>query len=338
MDTASTESLPVLSSEAFRNRFGEQGLRSAQRITTLQINLGLVCNLACRHCHVASSPVRSGEDENMSRLTADRIIDWLRSNPGLETVDLTGGSPEMNPHFKHIVAEARRMGLGVIDRCNPTIIVHEDAASGESYEWIPPFLAEHEVTVVASLPCYLQDNVRAQRGIGAYDASIEGLRRLNQVGYGRDPRLRLNLVHNPIGPHLPPPQAKLAEDYHRELDERFGLVFNELWTITNMPIKRWRDELERRTQLDDYMRLLVDAYNTETVDGLMCRHQIHVDSQGRLYDCDFNYALGLPVRAREETHLWNVTLEDLASRQIVTGDHCYGCTAGAGSSCGGAIV
>ncbi len=274
----------------------------------------------------------------MSRLTADRIIDWLLRNPGLETVDLTGGSPEMNPHFQHIVAEARRMGLGVIDRCNPTIIVHEDPTSGESYEWIPRFLAVHEVQVVASLPCYLQDNVRAQRGIGAYDASIEGLRRLNQVGYGRDPRLRLNLVYNPIGPHLPPPQAKLAEDYHRELDERFGLVFNELWTITNMPIKRWRDELERRTQLDDYMRLLVDAYNTETVDGLMCRHQIHVDSQGRLYDCDFNYALDLPVGAREETHLWNVTLEDLVSRQIVTGDHCYGCTAGAGSSCGGAIV
>ena len=274
----------------------------------------------------------------MSRPTADRIIEWLRCNPGLETIDLTGGSPEMNPHFKRIVVAAKRMGLCVIDRCNPTIVVHEDPKAGRPYGWIPRFLAEHEVTVVASLPCYLEDNVRAQRGIGAYDASIEGLRRLNHVGYGRDPRLRLNLVYNPVGAHLPPSQARLADEYHRELDERFGIVFDELWTITNMPIKRWRDELERRGELDDYMQLLVDAYNPETVDHLMCRHQIHVDSQGRLYDCDFNYALDLPVRAHEETHLWNVTLDDLVSRQIITGNHCYGCTAGAGSSCGGAIA
>jgi radical SAM/Cys-rich protein len=226
----------------------------------------------------------------------------------------------------------------VIDRCNPTIILHRDPRTGESYEWIPEFLATHEVEVVASMPCYLEDNVNHQRGRGAYNASVEGLRALNLVGYGSAPHLPLNLVYNPNGPHLPPPQESLAEDYRRELKERFDLVFNELWTITNMPIKRWRADLERSGNLNAYLDLLVDAFNPGTVDGLMCRHQIHIDSQGRLSDCDFNRALEMDMQGRDNQHLWDVRADELAGRLIATGDHCYGCTAGAGSSCGGSLA
>ncbi|MEN1679781.1 MAG: arsenosugar biosynthesis radical SAM (seleno)protein ArsS [Planctomycetota bacterium] len=330
--------LPVLPADAFHLRFGEAGLRAAAAITTLQINIGLVCNLACKHCHVESSPKRTGEDENMSGETANRVLDWLAENPGIDTVDLTGGSPEMNPHFRRLVEGSRSLGKRVIDRCNPTILVHTDGQTGAGYEWVPEFLAKHRVEVVASLPCYLEDNVRKQRGLHAYDDSIEGLRRLNAVGYGSDPELRLNLVFNPVGPSLPPPQESLAEDYHRELKERFGIVFNGLWTITNMPIKRWRSELERSGKLEAYLGLLTGAYNPATVDGLMCRHQVHIDSQGRLYDCDFNHALGLAAAVATGRRLWDVTLEELASRRITTGDHCYACTAGSGSSCGGAIA
>ncbi|MEM8865531.1 MAG: arsenosugar biosynthesis radical SAM (seleno)protein ArsS [Planctomycetota bacterium] len=335
--------LPVLEADAFCNRFGEDGLRAAPRITTLQINIGLVCNLACKHCHVESSPIRTGDDENMSSETADRILSWLEQNHGpesggIETVDFTGGSPEMNPHFQRMVTRCRELGIRVIDRCNPTIIPYHDPKTGTTYDWIPQFLADHQVEVVASLPCYLEDNVRKQRGMGAYDASIDGLARLNAVGYGTDPELQLNLVYNPVGPSLPPPQEGLAEDYRRELDERFGLVFNELWTITNMPIKRWRDDLERQGKLDDYMQLIIGAYNPATVEGLMCRHQIHIDSQGRMHDCDFNHALAMRTPGQEGRRLWETTLEELANRRIATGDHCYGCTAGSGSSCGGAIA
>ena len=330
--------LPVATEDAFCTRVGPEGLRAADRIRTLQINIGLVCNLACRHCHVESSPKRTGDGENMGEETASKVLEWLTANPGLETVDLTGGSPEMNPHFRFLVRGARELGLRVMDRCNPTIIPYRDGKTGLAYDWIPDFLAQNEVEVVASLPCYLEDNVRKQRGLHAYDASIDGLKRLNAVGYGHDPRLRLNLVYNPVGPSLPPPQQGLEEDYRRELDARFGLVFNELWTITNMPIKRWRDDLERSGKLADYMQLLVDAYNPTTVDGLMCRHQIHIDSQGRMHDCDFNHALSLRVPDQGGRRLWDVTLEELSTRRIATGDHCYGCTAGAGSSCGGAIA
>lgn len=313
-------------------------LAAAPRIATLQINLGLVCNLACRHCHVDSSPKRTGDDVNMSAATAERIVDWVARHPSIETVDLTGGSPEMNPSFRMLVESFRGLRRHVMDRCNPTIIAHVDPRSGASYGWVPEFLARHRVEVVASMPCYLEDNVDTQRGRGAYAGSVEGLRRLNAVGYGRRPELPLNLVYNPTGPSLPPPEASLAADYRRELDERFGIVFTNLWTITNMPIARWRRDLERRGVLDDYMRLLIDSYNPATVDGLMCRHQIHVDSQGRLYDCDFNYALGMRTPEREDAFLWDVSADELAGRRIAVDDHCYGCTAGAGSSCGGALV
>ncbi len=335
---SSENAVPVIDhSSTFEERLGEP-LRAAPTIRTLQINVGLLCNLACRHCHVESGPKRDGADENMSAETAERLLDWLARHPGVETVDLTGGSPELNPSFRRLVEGARRLGRKVMDRCNPTIVTWRDPRTGLDGSWIPGFLAEHEVEVVASLPCYSEGNVVEQRGRGSWDASIEGLLRLNEVGYGRDPRLRLNLVYNPTGPFLPPPEGPLSEDYRRELGERFGLVFDELWTITNMPIARWRDDLERRGALEDYLVTLHDAHNPDTVDGLMCRHQIHVDSQGRLYDCDFNYALGLPVPGRERTRLWEVDLAELENRLIATAEHCFGCTAGAGSSCGGALV
>lgn len=328
--------LPVIDGTTFVSRLPGETLRADRRIKTLQINLGLYCNLACKHCHVESSPKRSGSDENMSESTAERIIAWLAANPGIETVDLTGGSPEANPNFRTLVREVRKLGIKVMDRCNPTIIGFRDR-EGTQYDWIPEFLAEHEVMVVASLPCYLEDNVRQQRGVGAYDASVQGLLALNAVGYGLDERLVLNLVYNPTGPYLPPPAEKLGEDYHRELRDRFGIEFNELWTITNMPIKRWRDDLMRKEKLHSYMQLLADAFNPSTVDQLMCRHQIHVDSQGRLSDCDFNYALEMQSPDLEG-HLWEWTIDDLGSRRIATAEHCLGCTAGSGSSCGGSLV
>lgn len=329
--------LPVLETQAFHRRF-EHELAASPQISTLQINIGKVCNLACRHCHVESSPAKRADHENMSAATADRVLGWLEANPEITTVDFTGGSPEMNPHFRRMVRRCRERGLQVIDRCNPTIIVHTDRVTGLGYDWVPGFLADHRVEVTASLPCYTADNVDQQRGRGSYDASVEGLLRLNDVGYGRDPELALNLVYNPGGASLPPPQASLEDDYRRELADRFGIVFTRLYTITNMPIKRWRHDLERRGKLESYMDLIINAYNPDTVEGLMCRHQINIDSQGRLFDCDFNQALNMPVPGHEATYLWEVSADELANRVIATGDHCYGCTAGAGSSCGGAIV
>lgn len=332
-----TLELPILPDDAFHLHF-EHELRAAPRISTLQINIGYVCNLACRHCHVESSPARTKPGENMDETTARKVVDWAVAHESIETIDFTGGSPEMNPNFQWMVRELRAAGKSLMDRCNPTIIEYTDKKTGRSFEWVPQFLADHQFQVVASMPCYLEDNVNWQRGRGAYDASVEGLRKLNDVGYGSDPELRLNLVYNPNGPHLPPPQVSLAEDYRRELRDRFDLVFNELWTITNMPIKRWRHELERDGHLRDYMMLLVNAYNPDTVDGLMCRHQVSIDPVGRLYDCDFNQALNMRIPDSDGRFLWNYTAEELGARVITTADHCYGCTAGAGSSCGGAIA
>lgn len=328
--------LPIID-QSFQSRLPGSELRADTQVTKLQINLGLYCNLACRHCHVASSPKRTADSENMSSETANKIIGWLKDNPTIKTVDLTGGSPEANPQFRPFVTAARELGISVMDRCNPTIIGFQNP-NGQDYQWIPDFLAEHEVTVVASLPCYLEDNVRQQRGRTAYSDSINGLLALNAVGYGSDSRLTLNLVYNPTGPHLPPPSGKLADDYHRELKDRFGLVFNELWTITNMPIQRWRDDLSRKDELTGYMTTLSDAFNPDTVDELMCRHQIHVDSQGRVYDCDFNYALGMSSPDVKDRFIWDLPLEQLQGRRIATAEHCLGCTAGSGSSCGGDLV
>ncbi|MEM9295799.1 MAG: arsenosugar biosynthesis radical SAM (seleno)protein ArsS [Planctomycetota bacterium] len=329
--------LPVLEREGFHTRF-EHALRAAPVITTLQVNLGLLCNLACGHCHVDSSPQRRGDDENMSAETAERVLEWVERHPQITTVDLTGGSPEMNASFRPMVRRLRGRGLRVMDRHNPTVTTHTDRRTGMDYAWVPGFLAEHQVEVVASLPCYTAENVDKQRGRGSFDASVEGLLRLNDAGYGKDPGLRLNLVYNPGGPGLPPPQESLEADYKRELREHFGLEFNELWTITNMPIARWRRDLERQGQLEPYLRKLIDAFNPDAVEPLMCRHQVHIDSQGNLHDCDFNYAVGLRAPGFEGRKLWEVSIDELNERVIGTADHCYGCTAGAGSSCGGALV
>ncbi len=266
----------------------------------------------------------------MSVTTAERVLEWLSAHHSIETVDITGGSPELNPNFRRLVAGCRSLGRHVMDRCNPTII-----ATG--YDWVPNFLATNEVEVVASMPCYLQENVQYQRGKTSFGDSIDGLRALNAVGYGRDPNLLLQLVYNPNGPVLPPPQSALANDYHRELESRYGIVFNELWTITNMPIRRWADHLRRQGQLDHYQQLLRDSFNPDAIDSVMCRSQIHIDSQGRLFDCDFNYAVELAANLPAR-YLWETTPEELANRSIATAEHCFGCTAGAGSSCGGAIV
>lgn len=332
----STVTLPILNGTKFKARFDEE-LLAAESVTTLQINIGYVCNLACRHCHVESSPARTAPEDNMDEATAERVVDWAVTS-SIDTVDITGGSPEMNPNFRWMVGAFHKHGIHVMDRCNPTIIDYVDRKTGESYEWVPEFLADHEAEVFASMPCYLEENVTRQRGKGSYDASVSGLLKLNSVGYGVDPSLKLNLVYNPNGPHLPPAQASLQEDYRRELHERYGLAFTELFTITNMPIKRWRHELDREGKLADYMQTLINAYNPGTIDGLMCRHQVNIDPKGRMYDCDFNQALSMPVPGFETRFIWEVAPEELSARIIATDDHCYGCTAGCGSSCGGAIV
>ena len=330
-------SLPISNDIGFKAHF-ETELFAAPKITTLQINIGYVCNLACRHCHVESSPARTAPHENMQQETAEKVVDWALNQSTLDTIDITGGSPEMNPNFQWMVKAFRQAGLAVIDRCNPTIITHVEKKTGRSFDWIPQFLADHHVRVVASLPCYTADNVDHQRGRGSYDNSVEGLLRLNDVGYGSDPNLSLTLVYNPNGPHLPPGENALEDDYKRELKERFGIVFNQLITITNMPIKRWRHELERDNQLEEYMSLLISAYNPATIDGLMCRNQISISPTGRLYDCDFNQAIDMPTPQFKHDYLWNMTMADLEQRIIATDDHCYGCTAGTGSSCGGSLV
>jgi radical SAM/Cys-rich protein len=303
------------------------------RVTTLQVNVGRRCNLACHHCHVEAGPKRS---EALDGRVADRLLALLAASPAVEVLDLTGGAPEMNPCFRRLVVEARWMGKRVIDRCNLTILL--EPGNGDLAE----FLAGHGVEVVASLPCYTEENVDRQRGRGTFDGSIEALRRLNALGYGRPGSpLKLDLVYNPLGPTLPPPQAQLERDYRRELAARFGIEFHHLLTLTNMPIRRFADELARRGKSEEYTALLVNHFNPATVGGLMCRSQVSVDWEGRLYDCDFNLMLDLPLpggRAERPT-VWDVErLDELAGGAIATASHCFGCTAGAGSSCSGALV
>ncbi len=302
-------------------------------VTTLQVNVGKLCNMACHHCHVEAGPKRT---EIMSRAVAARVVELLADNPGIELVDLTGGAPELNPSFRWLVSEARRLGRRVIDRCNLTVLFEP------GMEELPGFLAEQRVEVVASLPCYQRDNVETQRGMGAFGKSVEALRLLNGLGYGRPGSgLVLDLVYNPIGPSLPPPQASLEAAYRRELGELFGIEFSRLLTITNMPIKRFAHLLERTGQHEAYMSLLVNHFNAATVPGLMCRSLLSVGWDGRLYDCDFNQMLELPLGAdagRPARTLWALgPLASLEGARVATGDHCYGCTAGAGSSCGGAL-
>lgn len=302
-----------------------------RRLETLQVNVGYVCNQACVHCHVNAGPTRT---ESMSAPTARLVLEFLAAS-GAATLDLTGGAPELNPHFRMLVRGARAMGARVIDRCNLTVL----AEPGQ--EDLADFLAAERVEVVASLPCYTPELVDRQRGKGVYAASMAAIRRLNALGYGREGTgLPLDLVYNPQGATLPPAQAKLEADYKRILGEQEAIVFNRLLTLANMPIQRFGSTLVSKGQFGAYMALLRSAHHDANLATVMCRSLVSVDWQGYLYDCDFNQMLGLPLRVagRPRTHLAQAMGRDLDGNPIVVRDHCYGCTAGQGSSCGGALA
>ena len=309
-------------------REGRPGLYSSGRIETVQVNIGLKCNLICRHCHVNSSPRR---EERMDWDTMEAVL-RLAQDLSAEVVDITGGAPEMHPKFKRFILAARSQGHEVIVRTNLTILLEN------GYEDFAEFFRDHKIHLIASLPCYLEENVDGQRGEGVYKASIEALRGLNALGYGIDPELRLDLVYNPPGPQLPPDQVALENDYRRELADRFGIRFTRLYTITNSPIGRFRGDLHRGNRLEKYLNLLRGAFNAVTVEPLMCRHQISVGWDGTLFDCDFNLAVHWPVGFDGARNVRDVLPDELLDRRIATGDHCYACTAGAGSSCGGTLV
>ena len=300
-------------------------------LDTLQVNLGYLCNQSCQHCHVNAGPTRT---EMMDAQAIDLVLQVLRERR-LTTLDLTGGAPEMNPHFRRLVAAARALGVRVIDRCNLTILLepgHEDLAD---------FLASQQVEVTASLPCYSQENVDRQRGDGVFDKSIAGLQRLNALGYGRDHGgLLLNLVYNPQGPSLPPDQPTLQADYQRELAAHFGIVFNRLYVLANMPIQRFGSTLISKGTFTGYMALLKDNFSAHTLDSVMCRNLVSVDWQGYLFDCDFNQMLEMPLRlpGTGSLHLRDLLERDIDGAPVAIADHCYGCTAGQGSSCSGALV
>jgi len=301
------------------------------RLETLQVNLGYKCNQSCLHCHVNAGPTRT---EQMSRATIGDVLTFLGVS-GVKRLDITGGAPELNPHFRELVLLARELGAHVIDRCNLTVLEEP------GQEGLAEFLAAQQVEVVASLPCYLEDNVDRQRGKGVFEKSLRALRRLNAVGYGRAASgLELNLVYNPQGPSLPPAQDRLEADYKRVLGERYGIAFNRLFTLANMPIQRFGSMLISKGKFDEYMELLHQAHSEQNVATVMCRTLLSVDWQGFVYDCDFNQMLGLPllVEGRGRTHLSELIGRDLEGNAIAVRDHCYGCTAGQGSSCGGALA
>jgi radical SAM/Cys-rich protein len=317
--------------QSFGDTLAGHGITLARSpLETLQINTGKLCNQACLHCHVEAGPKRT---ELMDRRTVDRLLELLAAAPGIRTVDITGGAPELNPHFRQLVLGARRLGRSVIDRCNLTVFFEP------GYEGTPDFLAEQGVRIIASLPCYTAGNVDRQRGTGTFEKSIHALQRLNRLGYGcSDGALTLDLVYNPLGASLPGEQAALERDYKRQLGDGYGIRFDRLYTITNMPIRRFRHELEREGRLEQYMTLLVERFNPDAALGVMCRSLLSVGWDGALYDCDFNQMLDLGQGGRVRT-IWDIgSLQELESTPIATGDHCYGCTAGAGSSCGGTIA
>ncbi len=321
---------------AFDQMLRRAGLPSlrASGIEVLQINVGKLCNQTCQHCHVDAGPDRR---ESMSRETAEAVIEILAKSD-IATLDITGGAPEMNPQFRWLVEQARALGRHVIDRCNLTILM------APGFTDLPEFLAENGVEIVASLPCYLEENCDAQRGGGVFRKSIDALRRLNELGYGApDGERALTLVYNPVGPSLPPNQEQLEQDYRRELSKQYGIRFTRLFTITNLPIARFLEDLVRTERYDDYMRTLTEAFNPAAVEGVMCRTTLSVDWRGRLYDCDFNQMLDLGLtdengRSDIGQDIRSIDLDRLARRRIATGRHCFGCTAGAGSGCQGAVV
>ena len=299
---------------------------SRDELSTLQVNLGYLCNLQCNHCHVNASPKRT---EIMSSQTIQEIMAFIERSD-IKVLDLTGGAPEMNPDFRKLVTFARQKGLHVIDRCNLVILDEQPD--------LAQFLAEQGVEVVASMPCYLEENVDAQRGKGTYDLSVKGLRQLNKVGYGKDTNNILSLVYNPAGASLPPPQQGLEADYKKHLLENFGITFNRLLTITNMPINRFGSTLLSKGEFHDYMKLLQDSYLETNLEAVMCKTLISIDWQGYVYDCDFNQLLELPIENNHQSvHIRDLRADSLKGKQIVVKGHCYGCTAGQGSSCGGAL-
>jgi radical SAM/Cys-rich protein len=328
-----TTLLPILNrapTADFQGTLRQHGLGELRRreVTTLQINVGKLCNQACHHCHVEAGPKRT---EIMPVNVAERIMTLLAATPSIHTVDITGGAPELNTNFRWLVSESRRMGKQVIDRCNLTVLFEP------GQETLAEFLAANQVEITASLPCYTESNVDQQRGKGAFEKSIRALRLLNAIGYGREASgLTLNLVYNPLGASLPPSQEKLETDYKTQLRESFAIEFDRLFTITNMPIKRFAEFLFREGKHEAYMALLTNHFNPATVDGLMCRDLVSIGWDGKIYDCDFNQMLDLETPGRK-TVCEVESFAELTKKSIATGSHCFGCTAGAGSSCGGSL-
>ena len=306
---------------------GQAGMTGLS-IDTFQVNVGLRCNQTCQHCHLECSPQRT---ESMGWPVMEMVLASCK-NVGAVMVDITGGAPELNPHLKLFITKLREVGLDVQVRTNLTVLLEGDQA--ETID----FFSDHEVLLVASMPCYLEENVNTQRGPHAYSRSIEAIRRLNRAGYGVEGGLQLNLVYNPSGPTLPPQQDVLEQDYRRELGKRFSISFSRLLTITNMPLGRFGRKLQSQGYQEQYLKLLEDSFNPATVPNLMCRHQISVAWDGTLYDCDFNLALNLPVNHSAPSHISQFDPDLLRCRRIVTAKHCLGCTAGHGSSCGGALA
>jgi len=312
----------------FTEKLQKHGLRLKRgALETLQINLGKKCNQACRHCHVDAAPWRT---EMMDAAIAGRIADWMgQHRPAV--VDITGGAPELNPNFRFLAARARGVGARVIDRNNLTIL------DEPGFEWLAEFLAAQQIEVIASLPCYLEENVNRQRGNRVFEKSIRGLRALNALGYGRE--LPLDLVYNPLGPTLPPPQRDLEADYREVLERDHGVVFHRLFTLTNQPIARFAEDLRARGQFEEYMTLLAASFNPATVPGLMCRTTLSIGHDGVVHDCDFNQMLGMRrERGSQPLYLWDIAPDDLDGAEILTAEHCLACTAGCGSSCTGALA
>ncbi len=315
---------------SFARALGAHGLGPLRRdrLRELQINVGRLCNQACNHCHVDAGPKRT---EIMTWETMEKILAWAKA-AGITEVDITGGAPEVNPHFRRLVDSFLALGMQVTSRCNLTVLL--EPGQNDLASWY----AQRKIRLVCSLPCYTQINVDAQRGDGVFEKSIEALRRLNDAGYGREESLVLDLVYNPGGAFLPGAQEKLEADYKQRLQEDHGIVFSRLRTLTNLPINRFAHFLERTGQYEKYMQLLEENFNPATVPGLMCRHLVSVDWRGRVYDCDFNQMLDLPLGDRPPRYLWELKTQDFDAAPVAVDSHCFGCTAGAGSSCGGALA
>lgn len=318
---------------SFSEKVGNLGYQSLRPsgIEIFQLNIGKLCNQTCAHCHVDAGPDR--KEENMDRATLEKCLEIIASVPSIHTVDITGGAPEMNPHFRWFVEEVSKLGKKVIDRCNLTIIM-----ANPKYRDLPQFFAKHKVEVVSSLPYFSKKRTDSQRGDGVFEDSIKALQLLNEAGYGKEGTgLNLHLVYNPSGAFLPASQETLQAEFKRQLKRKYDIEFNSLYAITNLPIARFLDYLLESGNYEEYMHKLVEAFNPGTVDGLMCRTTLSVSWDGYIYDCDFNQMLDLKV-ANPVQHINDFDAEIINDRQIVLNQHCYGCTAGAGSSCGGEIT